>query len=221
MTALLASECTFESRQYLNGVGHERLRKSSQGGSSDGAGGSRRGPCCWLARRSPRWKCKTPKREIASGVTDDWMAGTRLGGRRVRNGPRRACAWAGGEATLRALVFAVPWSNAMDRVPEVSLRRRRVLLVAVRSSPCGAAWGNVTLAMNAAMAFAMLAKIVAISFVITRCSHGPANAITLSCKSRLTRRAAVAARRLPQLTRSGRSGLQTARRAPGGGGAPR
>src|ERR1044071_1721407 len=28
----------------------------------------------------------------ASGVTDNWMARTRQGGRRVRNGPRRACA---------------------------------------------------------------------------------------------------------------------------------
>jgi|ERR1051325_557733 hypothetical protein len=43
----------------------------------------------------------------ASGVTDNWMARTRLGGRRVRNGPRRALRRAGGEATVWALDFAL------------------------------------------------------------------------------------------------------------------
>src|ERR1041385_108683 len=54
---------------------------------------------------------------------------------------------AGGEATLRALAFTGHGFNVTNRVPEVSLRRRRVLLVAARSSPCGAARGNVTLAI--------------------------------------------------------------------------
>ena len=87
------------------------------------------------------------RREIANGVIGNRMARTRRGGRRVRNGPRRACAGVGGEATLRALAFAQLWICTRSRVPEVSLRRRRVLLVAARSSPCGAAWGNVRLAM--------------------------------------------------------------------------
>jgi len=34
----------------------------------------------------------TATRRDASGVTANWMARTRQGGRRVRNGPRRACA---------------------------------------------------------------------------------------------------------------------------------
>jgi hypothetical protein len=49
---------------------------------------------------------------------------------------------AGGEATLRALAFTWRGWSAKSRVPEVSLRRRRGLLVAARSSPCGAARGN-------------------------------------------------------------------------------
>jgi hypothetical protein len=54
----------------------------------------------------------------------------------------------GGEATLRALALRRSCSNEGNQVPEVSLRRRRVLLVVARSSPCGAARGNGTLAMN-------------------------------------------------------------------------
>jgi len=46
------------------------------------------------------------RRGIASGVAASRMARTRQGGWRVRNGPRRACAGMGGEATLRALVLA-------------------------------------------------------------------------------------------------------------------
>src|SRR4029079_10164820 len=46
------------------------------------------------------------------------------------------------------------------------------------------------------------------------------NAITLSCKGRLPRRAVVAARRLPRPTRSGRSELQPTR-CGGAGGAVR
>jgi hypothetical protein len=38
-------------------------------------------------------------------------------------------------------------------------------------------------------------------------SHDPANVLTLSCKSRLTRLSLGAARRLPRPTRSGRSEL--------------
>jgi len=59
----------------------------------------------------------------------------------------------GGEATLRALASTSSACGAMNRVPEVSLRWRRVLLVAAHSSPRGAAWGNVKLATNSLMAF--------------------------------------------------------------------
>src|SRR5436305_6622072 len=48
-----------------------------------------------------------------------------------------------GEATLRALALTDSRALIVNRVPEVSLRRRRVLLVAARSSPCGAARGSV------------------------------------------------------------------------------
>src|ERR1041385_8195833 len=79
---------------------------------------------------------------LASGVTANWMARTRGGGWRARNGPRRACAgWAVkrhfGHSPSRTASFAMK-----NRVPEVSLRRWRVLLVAARSSPCGAARGK-------------------------------------------------------------------------------
>jgi len=63
----------------------------------------------------------------------------------------------GGEATVRALDSAVDEQISTTRVPELSLRRRRVLLVAAHSSPCGAARGSVTLAANAVMAFVELA----------------------------------------------------------------
>jgi len=49
----------------------------------------------------------------------------------------------GGEATLQAPPSRRRLRNAKNSVPEVSLRRRRVLLVAARSSPCGAARGTV------------------------------------------------------------------------------
>jgi len=77
----------------------------------------------------------------ASGVTDNRMVRTRQGvarEERAATSVRRA----GGEATLRALTFTGIVLNSKIRVPEVSLRRRRVLLVAARSSPCGAAWGD-------------------------------------------------------------------------------
>ena len=54
----------------------------------------------------------------------------------------------GGEATLRALALTNSRALIVIRVPEVSLRRRRVLLVAARSSPCGAARGTVQIAIN-------------------------------------------------------------------------
>src|ERR1041385_4656987 len=57
---------------------------------------------------------------------------------RAATSVRRVC----GEATLRALAFTTAVEPARNRVPEVSLRRRRGLLVAARSSPCGAAWRN-------------------------------------------------------------------------------
>jgi len=63
-----------------------------KGVSSDGAGGARRGACCWLARRSPRLGANRNSARSASGVTANRMTRTRRGGRRVRNGPRRACA---------------------------------------------------------------------------------------------------------------------------------
>src|ERR1044071_376434 len=45
------------------------------------------------ARAAPQ--VRAPRRAIARGVQDTWMARTRQRGRRVRNGPRRACAgWA-------------------------------------------------------------------------------------------------------------------------------
>jgi len=60
-------------------------------GSSDRAGGARRGPSCWLARRSVRngatqlrANCEWRDRQL------DYSESAR--GRRVRNGPRRACA---------------------------------------------------------------------------------------------------------------------------------
>ena len=68
----------------------------------------------------------------------------------------------GGEATLRALALTDSRAFIVIRVPEVSLRRRRVLLVAARSSPCGAARGSVKLAVNAPIAFVPLVTTVAI-----------------------------------------------------------
>ena len=64
------------------------------GVSSDGAGGRAEGHAVdWRAARSHRGT-STEERD-ASGVMANWMAQTRQGGRRVRNGPRRACAgWA-------------------------------------------------------------------------------------------------------------------------------
>ena len=81
------------------------------------------------------------RRGIASGVIANWMARTRLGGWRVRNGPRRACA---GRVVKRHFGHSPTpgWSlPAKNRVPEVSLRRRRGLLVAARSSPPAALRG--------------------------------------------------------------------------------
>src|ERR1044071_7531565 len=43
---------------------------------------------------------------------------------------------------------ACKYENPTARVPKLSLRRRRVLLVAARFSPCGAARWNVRLAMD-------------------------------------------------------------------------
>ena len=61
------------------------------GVSGDGAGGARRGPSCWLARRSPRRRCKHQGAncERRDGQLDGpnapgWVAS--------ENGPRRACA---------------------------------------------------------------------------------------------------------------------------------
>jgi len=63
-------------------------------------------------------KVQALRREIASGVTDNRMTRTRQGGRRVRNGPRRACAGAGGEATLRALPSLRHRLNARKECPQ-------------------------------------------------------------------------------------------------------
>jgi hypothetical protein len=66
----------------------------------------------------------------------------------VRNGPRRACA---GRVVKRHFEHSPSRKRRLhtrNRVLEVSLRRRRGLLVAARSSPCGAARGNAMLAMN-------------------------------------------------------------------------
>jgi len=66
---------------------------------------------------------------------------------------------AGGEATLRALASAAIVIRSRKLVPEVSLRRRRVLLVAARSSPCGAARGNAKLATNENYIVAILGRV--------------------------------------------------------------
>jgi len=62
------------------------------GGSSDGAGGG--APRAMLLAGAPLARAGGASTEarIASGAKANWMARTRLGGRRVRNGPRRACA---------------------------------------------------------------------------------------------------------------------------------
>jgi len=111
------------------------------GGSSDGAGGARRGLCCWLALRSPRRRrdakarnCERSDRQQDGPNAPGWVASEERAAMSVRR--------AGGEATLRALASGGIVLNLENRVPEVSLRRRRVLLVAARSSPCGAARGN-------------------------------------------------------------------------------
>jgi hypothetical protein len=58
------------------------------------------------------------------------------------------------------------------------------LLVAARSSPCGAARGTVKLAMIKIMAFVTLAIILVIEPMIVRYSRNRPNVLTLSCKSR-------------------------------------
>ena len=111
------------------------------GVSSDGAGGARRGPCCWLARRSPRDNlardCERRDSQLDGPNAPGWAAREEWAATSVRR--------VGGEATVWALEAAVnaQYAISMDRVPKLSLRRRRVLLVAARSSPCGAARGNV------------------------------------------------------------------------------
>jgi len=110
------------------------------GVSSDGAGGRAEGHAVdWRAARSHRGT-STEERD-ASGVMANWMAQTRQGGRRVRNGPRRAGAGWAVKGHLGALAFTRLVVHATNRVPEVSLRRWRVLRVAARSAPCGAARG--------------------------------------------------------------------------------
>jgi hypothetical protein len=47
-----------------------------------------------------------------------------------------------GDATLRHLVSLAVVADAQNRVPEVSLLRRRGLLVGARSSPCGRCEGQ-------------------------------------------------------------------------------
>src|ERR1041384_1065283 len=71
-------------------------------------------------------------------------------------------------------------------------------------SPCGAARINVA---------ALLLITVPTPDGRGALAHGRANVLTLSCKTRLTCLPRKAARRLPRLTRSGRSELQLACRA--------
>jgi hypothetical protein len=84
---------------------------------------------------------------------------------------------AGGEATLRALVFTEAVLSAKDRVPEVSLRRRRVLLVAARSSPCGAARGKRDAGDNHVMTLVHTRAKVAMGLR----DRGAARAVRLTC----------------------------------------
>ena len=72
--------------------------------------------------------------------------------------------------------------------------------VAARSSPCGAAWGNVKLAMIWIVQFVTLATATVLCTVIVRYSRNRPNVITLSCKNRLPCLPRKAARRLPRLT---------------------
>src|ERR1043165_2432848 len=98
-------------------------------------------PVGWAAARADRRR-KALRHVAASGVTANWMARTRRGGWRGWNGPGRA---GPGRAVKRHFGHSLSLESCLctqNRVPEVSLRRRRVLLVAAHSTPYGAARGK-------------------------------------------------------------------------------
>jgi len=88
--------------------------------------------------RTKTRNCERRDRQLEGPNAPGWW--------RVRNGAATSVRWAVGEATLWALALGDVVISAKSRVPEVSLRWRRGLLVAVRSLPWGAARGNVRLA---------------------------------------------------------------------------
>src|ERR1044071_7780296 len=140
---------------------------------------------CWHTARPPHRR--NAARRNASGVTDTWMARTRQGGRRVRNASRRACA-RGGEATLRALAL-------LHHRP-----MREIECPKCRFGGGAICWSRPVHHLRRCVGGNPTRQTVILASVITSKSPGPANVLTLSCKSRPPRRPPVAARRLPRLT---------------------
>jgi len=89
--------------------------------------------------------CEQRDRQLDGLNAPGWVASEERAATSVRR--------VGGEATLRALALADRLALIVNRVPEVSLRWRRVLLVTARFSPCGAARGSATLAICKIVAF--------------------------------------------------------------------
>ena len=144
----------------------------------------------------------------ASGVTANWMARTRQCGRRVRNGPRRACAgWVvkrhfGHSPSLLWCTCEEPSARSVasaaarfaGRGPFLTLRR--------------CVGGNVCLAMNGNCCVGVARMNCDYLRAIVRNSCYRPNVLTLSCKNRPPYRLPRAARRLPRLTCTGGSEVQ-------------